>query len=60
MVAHHEICASKMSETWCSDLAAVRAVGAVRDEVHTHLALGRLDSTVCLPRRNRVALAEEL
>ena len=31
MVAHHEICASKMSETWCSDLAAVRAVCAVAE-----------------------------
>ena len=59
-MSHHEVGASKVSETGCTDAAAVRPVRAIRDEVNTHLALGRLDSTVCLPRRDGVALAEEL
>ena len=49
-----------MSEAWCTDLAPVGTVRAVGDQVYTHLALGRLDSTVCLPRGDRVALAKEL
>ena len=49
-----------MGEARGTNLAPVGTVRAVRHEVNTHLALGRLDSTVCLPRRDRVALAKEL
>ena len=59
-MSHHEVGASKVSETRCTDAAAVRPVRAIRDEVNTHLALRRLNGRVCLARRNRVALAEDL
>ena len=49
-----------MRESGCANLAAVRAVGAVRDEVHTHLALGRLNGGVSLTGGDGVALAEQL
>lgn len=57
---HHHVRTSQVREPGCADLAAVRAVGAVRDEVHTHLALGRLNGRVGLTWRDRVALAEQL
>ena len=59
-MSHHEVGASKVSETRRTDAATVWPVSAIRDEVDTHLALGRLDGRVRLPRGNRVSLAEEL
>ena len=58
-MSHHEVGASKVSETRRTDAATVWPVSAIRDEVDTHLALGRLDSGVCLARRDGVALTEE-
>lgn len=49
-----------MGEARRADLASVRPVGTVRDEVNTHLALGRFDGAVCLAWRNGVAFAEDL
>ncbi len=49
-----------MREPWRLDLAAVRLVGAVRDEVDAELALGRLDGGVGGAGRHVVALAVQL
>lgn len=49
-----------MREPGCANLAAVRAVGTVRDEVYTHLTLRRLNGGVSLTWRDGVTLAEQL
>ncbi|KAI3486306.1 hypothetical protein L1887_50200 [Cichorium endivia] len=49
-----------MGKAGSADLASVRTVGAVRDEVDAHLALGSLDGRVRLAGRHGVALGEEL
>ena len=41
------------------DLAPVRPLAPVTDDVHAHLPLGRLDRGVCLPWRDGVSLCEE-
>ena len=48
--------ASQVCKARCPDLAPVRPLAAITDHVHTHLALGRLNSAVCLARGDSVAL----
>lgn len=60
VVPHHKVRSSQVGETGCSDLALVRAVGAVGNEVDTHLTLGGFDSSVCFSGRNRVTFREDL
>jgi len=48
-----------VGETGCANLAAVRPLGAVGDDEHTHLTLGGLDGAVGLSGRNCVALGVE-
>lgn len=59
-VSHHEVGALEMGESWCSDLALVWSLGSVRDEVNSHLSLGRLDRGVGLTWRDGVSLGEDL
>lgn len=58
--SHHEVRPSKVRKAGSANLAFVRSVRAIRDEVHTHLALRCLNGAVRLARGNGVALAEEL
>lgn len=51
--------ASQVCETRGTDLAPIRPLGAIRDNVDTHLTLWRLNSAVRLTRWDSVALAEE-
>lgn len=60
VVPHHKVRSSQVGETGCSDLALVRAIGAVGNEVDTHLTLGGFDSSVCFSGRDRVAFREDL
>src|SRR5205807_1961701 len=49
----------EMSEAWRPNLAAIRLVGPVGDEVDTELTLGRLDSCVNLAGRHVIAFCVE-
>lgn len=49
-----------MGESGRSDLATVRSVGSVRDEVDTHFSFGCLDGRVGLAWWDGVALREDL
>ena len=60
LVTHHEVCAGQMGKSRSADLALIRPVAAVRDEVDTHLALGGFYCAVCLAGRDRVAFREDL
>lgn len=50
---------TQVGETRSTDLAAVRTLAAVTDEVHTHLTLGGFNGRVGVTRRHRVTLGEE-
>ena len=50
---------SEMSKTGGTNVDSVRSLAAVADNVHTHLALGGLDSGVGVSRRDSVALGEK-
>ena len=60
LTSHHEVGAGQMGEARGTNLAPIGTVRTVRHEIYTHLTLRRLDSTVGLPRRDRVTLAEQL
>lgn len=60
MVARHKVSTRQMCKARRADLALVRSVGAVADEMHRHLALWRLDSRVSLARRHCITLREKL
>ena len=56
----HEVQRLQVRKARGLDLATVRLVAAVRDEVHAELPLGRLHAGVGLALRHVVALREEL
>src|ERR1700726_4362235 len=60
MTARHELGGLQKGEAGCPDLAAVRPVGAVGNEIDAELALRRLDDRVGLAGRDVVALGIEL
>lgn len=60
VVPHHKVRSGQVGETGCSDLALVRAVGAVGNEVDTHLTLGGFDSSVRFSGRDSVTFREDL
>src|SRR5262249_10501884 len=60
VAAAEEIHRLQMRETGRADLAFVRLVGAVGDQVDAELALGRLDGRVYLAGRHVKALGVEL
>ena len=49
-----------MGKSRCTNLATVRAVGAVGNKVYSHFSFGSLNRGVGLARWNGVALREEL
>lgn len=55
----HLIEAAQMSEPGRTDLAPVRALGTIGNNVHTHLTLRRLNGSVRLSRRYSVTLGIE-
>jgi hypothetical protein len=59
VAARHLVEAAQVGEAGCTDLAAVRPLGAVGDDEDTHLTLGGLDGAVCLTRRDSVTLGVE-
>ena len=51
--------AAQMRKAGRPNLTPIRPLAAVADDEDAHLALGRLDRAVRLPRRDGVALGEE-
>lgn len=59
MAASNLIETTQVSESRSTDLAAIRSLGAIADQEHSHLTLGGLDGSIGLTGRHRVALCEE-
>src|SRR5581483_7529679 len=60
MALADEVHRLQMRETGRADLALVRLVGAVGDEIDAELALGRFDGGIDLALRHAIALGVEL
>jgi hypothetical protein len=56
MALRHMVETSEMGEARSTDVHTIRALGAVADDIDTHLALGSLDGRVRIARGNSVTL----